>query len=77
MAGFLNLPLGRFTLLLCLIIYSNKGANLESETDLQYTKSSVLFFELAFWIDKEKTLDLKDADIQRTFSFVKKTKSIH
>ena len=61
-AGFLNLPLVRFRLILCLIIYSNKGANLESETDLQYTKSSVLFFELAFWIDKEETLDLKDAD---------------
>ena len=34
-AGFLNLPLIRLTLLLSLTIYSNKGANLESKTDLQ------------------------------------------
>ena len=33
-AGFLDLPLTRLTLLLSLTIYSYKGASLESETDL-------------------------------------------
>ena len=44
-----NFPLIRLrlTLPLCLIIYSNEGANLESKTNLQQTKLQVLFFELA------------------------------
>ena len=33
-AGFLNLPLTRLTLLLCFIIYSNTGANVKSKTVL-------------------------------------------
>ena len=42
-----NFPLIRLTLPLCLIIYSNEGANVESKTNLQQTKLQVLFFELA------------------------------
>ena len=34
-AGFLNLPLIRLTLLLSLKIYNSKEANLESKIDLQ------------------------------------------